>query len=183
MNPPAPESVGTPTPLETSTMIESNSERPEAAHGWTLARAPEFILPGTTGGDWTIHRLNDYTNEGVTIIGFFGEEALEDARPLSWLTFDDDIDVLVVSDAECSTLSSEAHDNQFGFPLLGDPERSVAAEYGADLDEPDTGNVYLVDSSECIRRTWEGSLNAMDVYDAATKLMDADSNLTTRGAD
>ena len=164
-------------------IIEDGAIEREAIHGSTVSRAPAFTLPGTTGGDWTIHRLGDYTREGVTVIGFFGRESLEAARPLSWLTFDDDIDVLVVSDAECSELSGEAMENSFGFPLLGDPEQSVAVEYGADLDAMDTGSVFLVDSSEYIRRRWEDRLDAMAVYDAATMLMERDASLRQRGGD
>lgn len=163
-------------------MSERELQRAPNARGSSPARAPAFQLPGTNGGPWQLYRLSEYTREGVTLVGFYPHEALQDAAFLSWFQFAENTEVLVVSNVECATLDRTRERSNITFPILGDPEGRVALEYGADF-ETETGTVFLVDSAERICCIWTGSIDPRELYTDAIQYMNETPQPTQRGAD
>ena len=163
-------------------MSEGELHRVPNARGWSPARAPAFQLPGTRGGPWQLYSLSEYTREGVTLVGFYPHDALEDSAFLSWFQFTENIEVLVVSDAERTTLERTTELSYITFPILGDPDGRVALEYGTDFEtKPET--IFLVDSAERICRIWKGSVDPRELYTVAVQYMNESPQHTQRGAD
>lgn len=143
--------------------------------------APGFEIPGTHGADRRIYRLNDYTDEGVTVVAFFPRESIEQADFLAWLRLTDSVDVLLVSDAQCSTFEHWSALDELTVPVLGDPDGTVAGEYGVDYEETAGGAVVLIDSAGRIRDSWHSDIDPMDVYVAVKRQLRNESRFADEG--
>lgn len=144
-------------------MSEGNPTRHVSGECLTVTEAPSFVLIGSRGGTPTVYRLEDHTEEGVVLLGFYPREELDAARYLAWFDFVTSIDVLVVTNqAEVATTSDAAP--QLGVPVLGDVEERVALDYGATYAPSAGGVVYLIDSNNHIQHQWTGEIDATEIY-------------------
>lgn len=152
-------------------MIRDNSPYPsidEPLHD--RQPAPEFELPGTNGSGWRLYRLDEYTTRGVTIVGFYPADAIERSEALSWLQFTEGIDVLVLSNIQCTTFDRPELAARNQFPLLGDIDESVARAY--DTSYSHSGKVVMIDSSGQITHDWPARVGPRVIYRAARELLD-----------
>jgi peroxiredoxin len=144
-------------------------------------RAPNFELPGTNGGDGALYRLSDFTDHGVTLVGFVAAESLASVAYLAWLDLVDGVDVVLVSDRKCTALDPRRSGVSLGVPLLGDPSGVVAARYGAPFDGT-PGTLVLVDAEERVQRVWSTEADPMEVYAGAVGFLDDDPRVIDGGA-
>jgi peroxiredoxin len=99
--------------------------------------APEFTLPGTTGGDVESYALADQVERGPVVVAFyvfdFHPACTEEVcaiRDLSWFELFPGASVLAVSTDSAYSHAAFAREFDIDFPLLSDSDGSVAEAYG-----------------------------------------------------
>lgn len=135
--------------------------------------APGFELPGTNGSGWRLYRLDEYTTRGVTIVGFYPADGIERSEVLSWLQFTEGIDVLVLSNIQCTTFDRPELVARNQFPVLGDIDESVARAFG--ISYSSSGEVVMIDSSGQITHVWPAKVGPRVIYRTARELLDAEA--------
>lgn len=135
---------------------------------------PEDEDPGTDGDDGRLRRPTDYSGEGIALVAFVPAESIESATFLSWLNLEEDVDVMLVSDARPSAAESNSILAKGNVPMLVDPDGFVAREYGVDFDDLSEGTVVLVDSTKQIRQTWSTDIDPMDIYVTVRRHLELD---------
>ena len=118
-------------------------------------RAPEFTLPATGG---TTVSLSDYAGRPVVLVFYPGDDTPVCTKQLN--SYNDDLSQFEDLDAQVlgiSAQSVESHDqfsgkHGFGFPLLADTDKKVAALYGTlgPIGFP-RRSVFIVDREGMIR--------------------------------
>ncbi|MCB1001034.1 MAG: peroxiredoxin [Ilumatobacteraceae bacterium] len=118
-------------------------------------RAPEFSLPATGG---TSVALSDYAGRPVVLVFYPGDDTPVCTKQLN--SYNDDLSQFEDLDAQVlgiSAQSVESHDqfsgkHGFGFPLLADTDKKVAALYGTlgPIGFP-RRSVFIVDREGVIR--------------------------------
>jgi len=117
--------------------------------------APDFTLPGTGGQDY---RLADYRGRPVVLVFYPGDDSPVCTKQLN--TYNHDLaqfegvgaQVLAVNAGSIESHESFSAKHGFGFPLLTDPDKKVAAAYGTlgPLGFP-RRSVFVVDGAGVIR--------------------------------
>lgn len=141
---------------------------------------PAFDFPETDGSGWTLHGGPDFTPDGVSVLGFYPFDSLEDAASLSWLQFTEGVDVVVATDAHPQSLDSVGPPLQ-SLPLLCDPEGEVAEDYGVDYGNVSARRVLLIDSSREVVRTWSSEHDPRDVHAAALEQVETGASSSRQG--
>ena len=118
-------------------------------------KAPDFTLPGTGGRD---HSLSEHLGQPVVLVFYPGDDTPVCTRQLN--TYNDELaqfekvgaKVLAISSQDVASHEDFAARHGFGFPLLADTEKKVAALYGAlgPLGFP-RRSVFVVDAAGTIR--------------------------------
>ncbi|CAN5558809.1 MAG: peroxiredoxin [Acidimicrobiia bacterium] len=117
--------------------------------------APEFRLPGTNGQE---HSLSQYRGSPVVLVFYPGDDTPICTRQLN--SYNDDLgrfdelgaNVLGISPQDVASHERFAARHGFGFPLLSDSEKRVAALYGTLGPLGFTRrSVFIVDESVVIR--------------------------------
>ena len=96
--------------------------------------APDFELPGTGGRS---HRLSEHRGKVVVLVFYPGDNTAVCTRQLN--AYNDELaqfeglgaDVIAVSPQGVPSHEDFASRHGFGFPLLADTDKAVAAAYGA----------------------------------------------------
>ncbi|MFB6080045.1 MAG: hypothetical protein ABEJ81_03505 [Haloferacaceae archaeon] len=125
--------------------------------------------------------LTDYTGEEATLVAFVPAESIESARFLSWVTLNDGIDVVLVTDARRGAAGRDAVLPRVNVPVLVDLDGVAAREYGVDFDDMSEGTIVLIDSTDRIRQTWSTDVDPLDVYATVKRQLELDH--PTDGAD
>lgn len=133
----------------------------------TGAPAPEFTLPGTTGGEITRYRLSDYTEDGAVVLVFYPfdfspvcTEELCEFRDAEWLTMTNDVDVFGISTDSCYAHNRFIEEYNLPFPLLSDTMGRVTTSYGVAYDEWEHHEgvpkraLITIDDENTIRYQW-----------------------------
>jgi thioredoxin-dependent peroxiredoxin len=117
--------------------------------------APDFTLIGTGDQSYT---LSDYRGHPVVLVFYPGDDTPVCTKQLN--SYNDDIDefeevnahLLAVSAQDLASHTKFAGKHGFGFPLLSDSDKSVAAAYGTlgPLGFP-RRSVFVIDASGVIR--------------------------------
>ena len=118
-------------------------------------KAPDFTLPGTGGRD---HSLSEHLGQPVVLVFYPGDDTPVCTRQLN--SYNDELaqfekvgaKVLAISSQDVASHEDFAARHGFGFPLLADTEKKVAALYGAlgPLGFP-RRSVFVVDAAGTIR--------------------------------
>jgi peroxiredoxin Q/BCP len=118
-------------------------------------QAPPFTLAGTGGKDYS---LSDYAGQPVVLVFYPGDDTPVCTRQLN--TYNDDVSefagvgaqVLAISSQDVASHERFAAKHGFGFPLLADIGKVVAAAYGTlgPLGFP-RRSVFVVDGAGVIR--------------------------------
>ena len=118
-------------------------------------KAPDFTLPGTGGRD---HSLSEHLGQPVVLVFYPGDDTPVCTRQLN--TYNDELaqfekvgaKVLAISSQDVASHEDFAARHGFGFPLLADTDKKVAALYGAlgPLGFP-RRSVFVVDAAGTIR--------------------------------
>lgn len=148
----------------------------------TTYDAPAFEHPETEEAGWSLHGATDRTSEGVSVLGFYPFDSLEQAVSLSWLQFTEGVDVMVATDAHPQAIDGVAPPLQ-SLPLLCDPEGEVAEDYGADYGRVTARRVFLIDSSHEVVRTWPANPDPRDVHAAVLEQVGSPQSPAKRGAE
>ncbi len=96
-------------------------------------RGPDFTLPGTGGTEYS---LSDYLGVPVVLVFYPGDDTPVCTKQLN--SYNDELSQFAALDAQVIGISAqdvESHDkfsgkHGFGFPLLADTDKAVAAAYG-----------------------------------------------------
>ena len=96
-------------------------------------RAPDFTLPGTGGRDYT---LAEFAGRPVVLVFYPGDDSAVCTKQLN--SYNDELAQFESLDAQVLGVSAqgiESHEHfrgkyDFGFPLLADTDKKVAAAYG-----------------------------------------------------
>ena len=96
-------------------------------------RAPEFTLPGTGGREYS---LSEFLGKPIVLVFYPGDDTPVCTKQLN--AYNDDLDQFEALDAQVIGISAQDVDSKeaftgrygFGFPLLADTEKVVAAAYG-----------------------------------------------------
>lgn len=96
-------------------------------------RGPDFTLPGTGGTEYS---LSDYVGHPVVLVFYPGDDTPVCTKQLN--SYNDELSQFAALDAQVIGISAqdvESHDkfsdkHGFGFPLLADTDKAVAAAYG-----------------------------------------------------
>lgn len=117
--------------------------------------APAFTLPGTGGREVS---LEEFRGHPVVLVFYPGDDTPVCTKQLN--TYNDDLDQFADMDAQVLGISAqdvESHDafagkHGFGFPLLADTDKAVAALYGTlgPIGFP-RRSVFIVDRDGTIR--------------------------------
>ncbi len=117
--------------------------------------APEFTLPGTGGQEYS---LSDYAGQPVVLVFYPGDDTPVCTKQLN--SYNDDLSQFTDLDAQVIGISAqdvESHDkfsgkHGFGFPLLSDTDKAVAASYGTlgPIGFP-RRSVFIVDKDGIVR--------------------------------
>ena len=117
--------------------------------------APEFTLPGTGGRDYS---LSSYRGQPVVIVFYPGDDTPICTKQLN--SYNDDLgqfgemnaQVLAISAQDVASHESFADKHGFGFPLLADADKAVAAAYGTlgPIGFP-RRSVFIVDADGVVR--------------------------------
>lgn len=117
--------------------------------------APDFTLPGTGGRTYT---LSDYRGRPVVVVFYPGDDSPVCTKQLN--TYNNELEafnnvgaqVLAISAQDMSSHDSFAAKHGFKFPLLSDPDKTVASLYGTvgPLGFP-RRSVFVVDASGIVR--------------------------------
>ena len=118
-------------------------------------RGPDFTLPGTGGKEYA---LSDYAGRPVVLVFYPGDDTPVCTKQLN--SYNDDLAQFTELDAQVIGISAqdvESHDrfsdkHGFGFPLLADTDKTVAASYGTlgPIGFP-RRSVFILDSDGVIR--------------------------------
>ena len=118
-------------------------------------RAPEFTLAGTGGHDYS---LADYAGASVVLVFYPGDDTPVCTKQLN--DYNDGLaqftdlgaQVLAISAQDVSSHERFSTKHRFSFPLLADPDKSVAAAYGTlgPIGFP-RRSVFIVDADGLIR--------------------------------
>ena len=118
-------------------------------------KAPDFTLPGTGGRD---HSLSEHLGQPVVLVFYPGDDTPVCTRQLN--SYNDELaqfekvgaKVLAISSQDVASHEDFAARHGFGFPLLADTDKKVAALYGAlgPLGFP-RRSVFVVDAAGTIR--------------------------------
>jgi peroxiredoxin Q/BCP len=118
-------------------------------------RAPSFTLPGTGG---TQYSLSDYAGQNVVLVFYPGDDTPVCTKQLN--AYNDGIEQFEGLDAQVLGISAQdvaSHErfsgkHGFGFPLLADTDKAVAAAYGTlgPIGFP-RRSVFIVDREGVIR--------------------------------
>jgi peroxiredoxin len=99
--------------------------------------APDFEAPGVLGGERSTYRLEDHRGRPVVLVFYPGDNTPVCTRQLRSYTAD--MDQFVDLDAQILAVSPDDLDSHeafseaqggFGFPLLSDTDKKIAADYG-----------------------------------------------------
>lgn len=117
--------------------------------------APEFALPGTGDREY---RLSDYRGRPVVLVFYPGDDTPVCTRQLN--SYNDDLERFTELDAQVLGISAQdvgsherfADKHGFGFPLLADTDKAVAASYGTlgPIGFP-RRSVFIVDADGVVR--------------------------------
>lgn len=118
-------------------------------------RAPDFTLPGTGGRTYS---LSDFAGQPLVIVFYPGDDTPICTRQLNAYTEGlSQFEALEAQIVGISAQSVESHEtfagkHGFGFPLLADPDKQVAAAYGilGPIGFP-RRSVFIVDGQGVIR--------------------------------
>lgn len=96
-------------------------------------RAPEFALPGTGGREYS---LSEFLGKPIVLVFYPGDDTPVCTKQLT--AYNDDLDQFEALDAQVVGISAQdleskeafAGKHGFGFPLLADTDKAVAAAYG-----------------------------------------------------
>jgi peroxiredoxin Q/BCP len=118
-------------------------------------RAPSFTLLGTGG---STHSLSDYAGKPVVLVFYPGDDTPVCTKQLN--TYNNELaefeqvgaQVLAISAQDVASHDKFATKHGFKFPLLADPDKAVAGQYGTlgPLGFP-RRSVFVVDGSGVIR--------------------------------
>lgn len=118
-------------------------------------RAPDFTLPATGGGAVS---LGDFSGRPVVLVFYPGDDTPVCTKQLN--SYNDDLAQFADLDAQVLGISAqglESHErfaakHGFGFPLLSDPDKVVAAAYGTlgPIGFP-RRSVFIVDAAGVVR--------------------------------
>jgi len=118
-------------------------------------RAPDFTLPATGGGSVS---LADFAGRPVVLVFYPGDDTPVCTKQLN--SYNDDLAQFADLDAQVLGISAqglESHErfaakHGFGFPLLSDPDKAVAAAYGTlgPIGFP-RRSVFIVDAEGIVR--------------------------------
>lgn len=157
----------------------------------TGTAAPGFEIPGSDGESIDRYQLSDYTDSGPVVLLFYPfdfspvcTEELCNFRDSEWLTFTPNLDVFGISTDSAYAHREVIQENDLPFPLLSDHDGQVSDAYGVLADEVDGHPnvswraVFVIDSTDTVRYTWEGEEIVHDpdmeaVYDAVRSLAPA----------
>jgi len=117
--------------------------------------APAFTLPGTGGRSYS---LADYAGRPVVLVFYPGDDTPVCTKQLN--SYNDDLARFEELDAQVLGISAQGVDSHdrfsgkhgFGFPLLADPDKRVAAAYGTlgPIGFP-RRSVFVVDGDGVVR--------------------------------
>jgi peroxiredoxin Q/BCP len=118
-------------------------------------RAPEFTLDGTGGQSYS---LNDYRGQPVVLVFYPGDDTPVCTKQLNSYSTDlSEFDEVGAQLLAISAQSVESHErfagkHGFAFPLLSDPDKLVAEQYGTlgPLGFP-RRSVFVIDADGVIR--------------------------------
>jgi thioredoxin-dependent peroxiredoxin len=118
-------------------------------------RAPAFTLPATGGGQVS---LSDFAGRPVVLVFYPGDDTPVCTRQLN--SYNDGLEQFTALDAQVLGISAqglESHErfrgkHGFGFPLLSDSDKAVAAAYGTvgPLGFP-RRSVFIIDAEGVVR--------------------------------
>ncbi len=118
-------------------------------------RAPDFTLPGTGGRDYS---LAEFLGKPVVLVFYPGDDTPVCTKQLN--AYNDGLDEFAGVDAQIVGISAqdvESHEafsgkHGFGFPLLADVDKQVAAAYGTlgPIGFP-RRSVFIIDRDGIIR--------------------------------
>jgi peroxiredoxin Q/BCP len=118
-------------------------------------RAPDFTLTGTGGAN---HSLSDYAGQPVVLVFYPGDDTPVCTKQLN--SYNNDLaefeqvgaQVLAVSAQDVASHDKFSSKHGFKFPLLADPDKAVAAQYGTlgPLGFP-RRSVFVIDGGGIIR--------------------------------
>lgn len=129
--------------------------------------APEFVLPGTTGGDVESYALADEVEAGPVVVAFYVfdfhpacTEEVCSIRDLTWFELVPGASVLAISTDSAYSHAAFAREFDIDFPLLSDSDGSVSAAYGVRGAGVDghalvaERSVFVVDEGRTVRYAW-----------------------------
>ncbi|MCU1397904.1 MAG: peroxiredoxin [Acidimicrobiales bacterium] len=118
-------------------------------------RAPDFTLPGSGGASYS---LSAYRGQPVVIVFYPGDDTPVCTKQLN--SYNDELDefegvgaqILAISAQDVASHDRFAGKHGFGFPLLSDSDKAVAALYGTlgPIGFP-RRSVFVVDAEGIIR--------------------------------
>lgn len=118
-------------------------------------QAPDFTLPGTGGRQYT---LSSYRGQPVVLVFYPGDDSPVCTKQLN--SYNNELSafesvgaqVLAVSAQDIASHESFSGKHGFGFPLLADTDKSVAALYGTvgPLGFP-RRSVFVIDAAGVVR--------------------------------
>lgn len=118
-------------------------------------KAPDFTLPGTGGRSYS---LSEYLGQPVVLVFYPGDETPVCTKQLN--SYNDELSmfesvgaqVLAISAQDVTSHEQFSAKHGFGFPLLADTEKAVAALYGTvgPLGFP-RRSVFVVDAAGVVR--------------------------------
>jgi thioredoxin-dependent peroxiredoxin len=118
-------------------------------------RAPDFTLPATGGTEVSLH---DYAGHPVVLVFYPGDDTPVCTKQLN--SYNDELDQFTRLDAQVLGISAQDLDShqrfatkhRFAFPLLSDPDKAVAREYGTlgPIGFP-RRSVFIIDADGIVR--------------------------------
>jgi peroxiredoxin len=140
-------------------------------------------LPNTTTGsrpsrgvfDNRLHRLQEFIGDRVTIVGFADENSLQNMEFLTWIELANNIDTVVVSNSQYSTLRRSKVARELPVPVLADPQERIAKRYQFASEEFERCQVLLIDSSHRIRQTWSDRPDPKQIYATAQGFLETEN--------
>ena len=145
-------------------------------------KAPDFTLPGTGGGTYS---LDDFLGKPIVLVFYPGDDTPVCTKQLN--SYNDDLlqfenvgaQVLAVSAQDMASHEKFSSKYGFQFPLLADTDKSVASAYGilGPLGFP-RRSVFIVDGGGVIRYVHRAIAGL--TYRPVSELVDALKALPTR---